>query len=40
MDVETLLKETKGSVANLSNKELQDLDKTQVQMTTCVQFNP
>ena len=38
MDVETFLKETKGSVANLITKELRDLDAAEVQTTTWIQF--
>ena len=38
MDVETFLKETRGSVANLITKELKDLDLVKVQMNTWVQF--
>ena len=38
MDVETFFLETRGSVANLMAKELQDLDAAKVQMTTWIQF--
>ena len=38
MDVETLLKETRESVANLITKELQDLDSAKVQTTACIRF--
>ena len=38
MDVETFLKETSGSVANLITEELQNLDAVKVQMTTWVRF--
>ena len=38
MDVETFLKETRGSVTDLITKELQDLDLTKVQTTTWIQF--
>ena len=38
MDVETFLKETRGSVTNLIAKELQDLDLVKVQMTAWIQF--
>ena len=33
MDVETFLKESRGSVAHLITKELQDLDSAEVQTT-------
>ena len=36
--MKTLLEETRGSVADLITKELQDLDSAKVQMTTWVQF--
>ena len=38
MDVETFLRETRGSVTNLITKELQDLDSVKVQMTAWIQF--
>ena len=38
MDVETFLKVTRGSVANLMTKELQDLDSAKVQITPWIQF--
>ena len=38
MDVETFLKETRGSVANFITKQLQDLDSAKVQTTTWIQF--
>ena len=38
MDVGTLLKEARGSVANLITKELQDLDSAKVQMTTWIRL--
>ena len=38
MDVETFLKETRGSVANLITKELQDLDTAKVQTTAWIRF--
>ena len=38
MDVETFLKETRGSVINLMTEELQDLDLVKVQMTSWIQF--
>ena len=38
MDVETFLKETRGSVANLITEEIQDLDLEKVQMTAWIQF--
>ena len=38
MDVETFLKETRGSVANLPTKDLQDLDTVKVQTTAWIRF--
>ena len=38
MDVETFLKETRGSVTNLITKELQDLNSVKVQTTTWIRF--
>ena len=38
MDVESSLKETRGSVINLITKELQHFDLAKVQMTTWIQF--
>ena len=38
MDVETFLKETRGSVANLMTKKLQDLDSLKVQTTIWILF--
>ena len=38
MDVETFLKETRGSVANLITEELQDLYSAKVQTTAWIQF--
>ena len=38
MELETFLKETRGSVANLITKELQDLDSAKVETTTWIQF--
>ena len=38
MDLETFLKETRGSVANLMTKKLQDLDSAKVQTTTSIQL--
>ena len=40
MDVETFLKETRGSVTNLITKELQDLDLAKVQTTAWIQLRP
>ena len=38
MDVETFLKETRESVANLITKGLQDLDLAKVETTSWIQF--
>ena len=38
MDVEIFLKETRGSVANLITKEVQDLDSAKVQITAWIHF--
>ena len=38
MDVETFLKETRGSVTDLITKELHDLDATKVKTTIWIQF--
>ena len=38
MDVETFLRKTQGSLANLMSKEPRDLDLAKVQMTTLIQF--
>ena len=38
MDVETFLKEIRGSVTNLITKELQDLDSAKVQTTAWIRF--
>ena len=38
MDVETFLKETRESVANLITKELKNLDLAKVQLTALIRF--